>query len=643
MNNSDQLTELSIQELLSDTALYSIPVYQRNYAWGESQITQLIQDIIDSAIQNDDKSRKYYLGTLIIYEREKNGNIVYETIDGQQRLTTLSILSSVIKNEYKSVDLSWYKSLNLTFKSRDVSTTTMSYVFEGHFPASKIYNEKVKGAYSLTNKILKTKLEEYKLSVEKFSEFLFRNVKILRVPVPRDTDLNHYFEVMNNRGEQLEKHEILKAKMLEKFNVLDDEEKRSYSNAFNKIWEACSNMEKYVQYGFNTKERDAIFLEKDWNKLQPTNFDELALKLLIPENAHSENISYNVDEIINGNYKKVTEDEDEQSPDRFSSIINFPNFLLQVLRVSTSEDIPLDDKRLLDTFDLFLRDENSLEFVKSFGFDLLKMKFYYDKFIIKREFIAGTDRWSLKRLKWYEGNRVSYVNTWGGENDSKGETKKILMLLAMFHVSTPTLVYKHWLNAALLFLYNKDKVISNEYLNRMNQTARDFVYGRFLAKNPNDYYLMIYGERESLTWEKVDITKLTFGNITNNLVFNYLDFLLWYYRREEDSIINGFDFTARSSVEHYYPQNPIPGFEKLDENTLNSFGNLCLISHSKNSRLSNQDPIAKSNYYARNTIDSIKQHLMMKNYNPKFWNDITIANHNEEMIEVFKKELVKHE
>ncbi len=39
----------------------------------------------------------------------------------------------------------------------------------------------------------------------------------------------------------------------------------------------------------------------------------------------------------------------KEAPERFNTVINFPNFLLHVLRVDTQADIPLDDKRLLDT------------------------------------------------------------------------------------------------------------------------------------------------------------------------------------------------------------------------------------------------------------------------------------------------------
>jgi len=70
--------------------------------------------------------------------------------------------------------------------------------------------------------------------------------------------------------------------------------------------------------------------------------------------------------------------------------------------------------------------------------------------------------------------------------------------------------------------------------------------------------------------------------------------------------------------------------------SLNSFGNLCLISHSKNSRLSNFSPKAKSDYYKSGAIDSIKQYLMTQLVEREdHWDEVSIAKHYEEMKKVF--------
>ncbi|MCA1773911.1 MAG: HNH endonuclease family protein, partial [Halomonas sp.] len=106
--------------------------------------------------------------------------------------------------------------------------------------------------------------------------------------------------------------------------------------------------------------------------------------------------------------------------------------------------------------------------------------------------------------------------------------------------------------------------------------------------------------------------------------------------RNNEPKVKEYEFSFRSSVEHFYPQNPMPGIDALPSKTLDSFGNLCLISHSKNSRLSNFSPKAKKEYYLQGSLDSIKQWLMLK---PEPWTRDEINQHNTEMLEVLKRDL----
>jgi len=84
-------------------------------------------------------------------------------------------------------------------------------------------------------------------------------------------------------------------------------------------------------------------------------------------------------------------------------------------------------------------------------------------------------------------------------------------------------------------------------------------------------------------------------------------------------------------VEHYYPQNPVGNIERLGSVICDNFGNLCLISRSKNSKLSNHLPEAKKDYYKNAGIDSLKQRLMMK---IDVWDKEAIFKHGKEMKEL---------
>lgn len=644
----EPINTYSIREIFN-SGEYIIPIYQRNYAWGEPEIAQLIQDVYDYAV-SEKRTSNYYIGTLVVYERfQENNQVFYETIDGQQRLTTLNILVSVLNRVYKhKIKNPIPHKLNLFFDSRKKSSEALEVISREtdllQEDPNKDYNPEIMQAYKDIEKTLKKLVIEPSEIVE-FYEYLADKVHLVRVAVPPDTDLNHYFEIMNTRGEQLEKHEILKAKLLE---ILHDDEPSSYT--FNLIWEACSDMERYVQYGFNVKQRDALFTRSNWNTPKCFSFKEVVASIYPLRNTgqgDDKPLDSNLEEIVQ--YKSqisVETSQNEDPPERFTSIVNFQNFLLHVLRVQTEEnEVSLDDKRLIDIFDAQLRAKGNKkakkQFVLDFGYNLLWCKWLFDNYIIKREFIGDKDQWSLKRLKWYRGrgneNRVSYVNTFGVEGEADSLNKELIMLLSMFHVSTPTMVYKNWLNAALYYLFNNwdfnqaEKIDSAEYKEYLSHLTRAYLFDRYLAKEDRivDFFDIIFvNEAVSVNDgkpENIDLNKLNAGTAVENFIFNYLDYLLWKQQSED---YEKFEFTSRSSVEHYYPQNPIAIDHRLDQATCDNFGNLCLISSSKNSRLSNHMPEAKKDYYYKAGTDSLKQRMMMSF--PK-WEKDEILKHGEEM------------
>lgn len=647
MTEINELTTLNIKTLFSGDK-YTIPIYQRNYAWQEDQVTQLIQDIWDFAIKN--KGSNYYIGTLVVFKRKTEEGHIYETIDGQQRLTTLNILLSALKYEFGQdikQDLESWVKLNLQFDSRPISDNTLKAVFTKNKNNYDTYNTSIEHAYTYCknklNHLLKDKSE---LSIREFCDYLYQYVTILRVAVPEDTNLNHYFEIMNSRGEQLEKHEVLKAYCLSELKN-DDESKL----AFNMIWEACSNMEKYVQYSLRIEERNAIFGKEDWNNLSANTFDSFSKKINKVKNDRNSKANttqelsqpLSLEGIINSDKKSYFYKDDltDDSPDRFNSVINFSNFLLHVVKVQLYNDdneganlkleIPLDDKRLIKTFkDIMNSQTDKVQFVKDFGFNLLKCRFLFDKYILKRAFVKETDGWSLKRLKWNSENRGSYVNSFGEEEIST-VNKRALMLLAMFHVSAPTLVYKYWLNAALNYLYvNYNSINANNYISYLERLSDAYYFDRFIAETPVDYDEIIYANDGKSCNSIVNKNNLHQGTQVENFVFNRLDYLLWL---EKFDGADKFEFAFRSSVEHYYPQNPLDGQTRLDESILNNFGNLCLISRSKNSKLSNNLPTAKKEHY-KNSIDSLKQKEMMSYPS---WFEAEINTHGQDMIVILDK------
>lgn len=638
-SSASAIHSYTIKDLFESQQSYVIPVYQRNYAWGLGEITQLVQDIQDYV----EKETPYYIGTLVVAEKEIDDHTFYETIDGQQRLTTLTILLNAIHRYcYKELQNPIHLNLQLKFHSRPKSTETLHAIATKldapvNFVNSREYNVNIRERYFDAENLLE-QLFRSKQQVLSFYKYLVEKVVLVRVSVPTNTDLNHYFEVMNNRGEQLEKHEVLKANLLSLFGK-DDRAR----NGFSKIWEAVSDMERYLQYGFSISERDNLFGNDDaagnrWNTLQVSSFGAYLGKL---DEAKSTASGFgdkpmSIVKIVKyaGAFDKNT-DHKEDAPERFNSVINFQSFLLHILKIQTQRDIPLDDKKLIDVFKVEIDSRDKAE---DFAYNLLKGKYLFDQYIIKREFIGEKDNWSLKRLKWYGTggqNKISYVNSFG-EDENSEQNRNILMLLSMFHVSLPSMNYKHWLSASLNFLFKKETVDAGEYANYLYKVAQSYFYDRILNDEELDYFEMIFElgyEQRKVALDNLKIENLNKGTAVENFAFNFIDYLLWKANKQD------FEYTFRSSVEHYYPQNPINGIKLDDERVLNLFGNLCLISSSKNSKLSNYMPIAKKDHYqTQKRPDSIKQKIMMNqtdDANP--WDIEAIKKHQEEMISLIKK------
>jgi hypothetical protein len=342
----------------------------------------------------------------------------------------------------------------------------------------------------------------------------------------------------------------------------------------------------------------------------------------------------------------------EEQPERFNSIINFSNFLLHVLRIQVNnyeeskiiiddKVVPLDDKRLVETFqnevDTFVygekgefnKDETNREFAQFFSFNLLKAKFCFDHYILKKE--LNKDVWSLKQLGTAQAGTAKYTNTFNNNNN------EIVMLLSMFHVSYSSRLYKHWLNGVLNYTIGVKDIDVNKYKAFLQKFAKKILFDRYLsAQDSVDYHSIIY-VNQKVKNENPQYNKLNKGTEVENFVFNYLDYLIW---KQDPPKYKDFQFAFRNSVEHHYPQNPINKEDKLNPSSeipkgVDDFGNLCLLSRSKNSKLSNYLPSGKADHYRRSGMDSIKQMLMI-HYGVN-WGTSEIIEHRNKMISLFEE------
>ena len=621
----EEIVSLNILDDSGDTLFhkdkYIIPLYQRAFAWSDKEICQLIDDIYDFTTEN------YYLGSLIVDLKED----VYEVIDGQQRLTALFLLLNYIGYYKWGAD-------KLSYECRERSNYTLnnlSALTEGE-PKMYLANpEKIEKTLIDGSKIISDKFNSDKINKDEFVANL-KKVILYRIKVPPHTDLNRYFEIMNVRGEQLEQHDILKAELME---LLDD--KARY--AFAIVWDACRDMTGYVQMHFKKADREALFGD-GWDNLNLDNYDCLCNDLTNKEQSNKEN-GPSVIDILKQDTLPYTIDGDDESGTRvrFDSIIGFPHFLLHVLKVFASKELDkgsysipdlLDDKKLLDIFTSVInsakqknrqvsKEDFSLHFIKC----LLKCRFLFDKYIIKRDYNNEdeNDNWSLMELKT-SGTKSQKKPYYSDTSFDKDKDNKInLMLQSCLRVSYTSPKIMHWITKLLEWLYDDNNIKQLSVFQGCTENiAKDAV-------------------KSSIK----DYANYRQGVNTPHIVLNYLDYLLWTKRDEEEYKelnFSQFSFEFRNSVEHWYPQHP-------SEQTFSTwkdvdmFGNLCIIQRKINSKFSNLSPLSKKSTYGQMIEKgSLKLRLMSDlTKDDAEWKNNACKEHGEKMLKLLENACKKQD
>ena len=580
---------LSVNRLLNEDT-YAIPLYQRNFAWTYDEIEQLLNDVADAFQENRDN---YYIGTLVVNKE----NDLFKIIDGQQRTTALNLIALALKHEFGFDRL---KSVNLTFPARKKSNENIQKLFTKQKISEDDENELTRG-YGYAKDALKEVLEKRQLNPQSFVDYLFENVIIFRSILPEDLDLNLYFERFNSRGEQLEAHEILKAQMMSKFG-----EDQEMAQKFARIWDACAEFDKPVLKAFQIRSRpnntaeegEKIFGEKFNTFKLESVFEKISVKKIEQRSL--------LDAIAQTKYESSSLVNYVADISNYTTVIDFPTFLLQVFFIMEgSNETTFDDKKLLKIFEIERRDR---EWVQQFGQLLLTMKHIFDTLIVKNVQLENETEWQIKRGQYetYQRNENGgwkYVRINFQKNTFDNLHKNIIHLQSMFAVTFTANRDSRWLYEILQFLY--------KHIEELNQAEFASQFKDFLEK-----MAVRYAEERLFTEDK-SIKK--YGAIPV-YAFNFVDYVLWKNRAElekeyKDINFDHFKFAYRRSIEHWYPQNPNghDGESQLPAEFLHSFGNLCIITDSQNSKFGNSYPESKLAQWKREDIfkrQSLKLQMM---------------------------------
>lgn len=670
-NNSIPLKEVSINDLFyeGDNCTYEIPIYQRNYAWERDEISTLISDVNDSYCK--DPQQVYYIGTLVAYNK---GDNVFEVIDGQQRLTTIYlILRALFKEKVNN---------KLTYRARAKSDLTLKSIPD--FDIDEV-DSGIENGYKYACDELDG------VATNEFKKYFLNKVHIIRYMVPRDIDLNHYFEIMNSRGEQLEKHEIIKANLMQALKGYPEDQ-----HVFHKIWESCCEMNVYLQQKVDNASR---LFSDDLYHFIPEDYDQLKALILDGEKQigavdHTMSISSIISYKGYG-WEDISDDDDGK--DTFQPIIDFPNFLLIVLKLVrlgdssfSPVDFNLDDKELINEFRIAKLDP---DMIRKFAFTLFRTKFLLDNYIVhhaKEEDSFESNPWKLQIWHKDPESKKEMLRNLVSDSGLQPLQDQLVHLLSMFEVSFTARQRKNYLVYCLKYLMDAD-------INNFN--ASD--YAAFLESLAIRYFNGVYMSKEKLsdankpTPGSFDEVMLCNGKLNDSLVqvgnvdvfneiygdgtiptkgiplfvFNYTDYRLWKYYDDElrgealkkDSrdrklffeslgcsdfgldIFRLFYFSrTRRSLEHYYPQNTADGMDgHLNKAQINCFGNFSMIGAEANSSGSDWDPYTKLDHYMKDaskhlnrvSVASLKFWIMMQMCSDEGkWEFEQIQNHQQKML-----------
>ena len=249
----------SVHDLLSGNH-YGIDYYQREYKWGTKQLSELLNDLTSRFLEsyNEGDSPKhvaqyghYFLGSIVISKSSDTSQIV----DGQQRLTTLTLLLIYLNNlqqagqhqvEIKSLiyddDFGEMK-FKLSIEERN---SCMEALYNQQYFNPEGKPESVQNLYARYSDLDELFPDELKADLlPLFIYWLIKKVQLVEITAYADEDAYTIFETMNDRGLSLSPTDMLKGYLLAN---IDNPQKRAEADKLIKKW-----LLKFSDYGKDTE------------------------------------------------------------------------------------------------------------------------------------------------------------------------------------------------------------------------------------------------------------------------------------------------------------------------------------------------------------------------------------------------------
>lgn len=649
MSNNQNKIFKTEQVCLKDIINYSftIPTYQRPYVWGDEQIKKLIDDFYKSFVEN--KNKNYYIGTILTRDNEENHQS--ELIDGQQRFTTLWLISFVFSKLTSESEISRFlkkgNQIRLTFEIRKEVYGYLNALLENSdieidkylqkredYPYLKNIANALASIKGFINNVLADDTNKCQTTLKDFGDFIYTKVYFIKNTTPPNTDLNKLFATINNSGVQLEQADIVKANLL---RILDN--KMLYS----KIWEVCENMNNFFER--NARNAFPVSEWKDLNLTDDFEFDRKKFKYkddIQAENKLLNNKAFSISNVDVNSIKDydaknvILDNEDDRESEEIycRSIINFPQLLLHTYRIHLKAEKKQDfegifhAKRLIEIFKE-LENRNNSEEIQRFFIRLWKVRYLFDKYVIKWISDTNTKIETLEIVNFSKNNEGYYSRIPYKKSSS-------LMLQSVLYF-TGDYLRQYWLGVYLDYLFEKHGKllpIGDEHLKYLECIDNTFSLNKDIQDKQLSWNLMQKTDRFNNRFDYINYLKKPLGTNFKHYWFYKLEYLLWKRWENEDESFKKYHITSKNSIEHVFPQHH--EFDKhLSEDTLNSFGNLVLLSVSENSSYSNQDVKKKKiDFDNKSTYDSLKLAKIFSMVKKDEWNEQTMKEHQDSILNI---------
>ena len=552
-------------ELVSTRDKLVIPIYQRLFVWENERIRKLLDDLANSFIRHPESN--YYIGAITVCEKQ-NGQ--WEVVDGQQRLTFLTLLGCMIANHVGHDDgCKWRRfvmcedSCRIKYIGRSEDEKAVIDLLEiGKLAEDQ--NERFRGFADTFIVFLNSLGKGFDLA--KFADYCWVKTSFLVNQLPSHYtpyDLNLYFEKMNSTGRQLAPIDVVKGIWFSSDEVVD-------------TWNRCLNF------------------DREYNHLQSQNDQGAGYG----EKITVEHLIYDTDKIelpLDG--KRVDSDAVKIVEHRL--VMKPEVMLLQVLSLCANEAISLNPKELISTFaECF---DNKKVTKENFVLELEQFRKWLDKNIIYLKDLGGTYEYAFRGFDFDEDDTSS-------PDRANFDKYDMLQFQSMLYVSSGE--SQRWVLEAYRDCQNGSK--------HPGDLTVELLKNRDLMRHQID--------ADSLTYHGID--RYWFWRIDYELWRQYRidskEFSTKYldggeFTDQQKRAVLEYRFRRNVSIEHLHPQSK--GSEEWGERDdpsakMHRLGNLAMMSVEANSSQSDDEietKFGRVNAWIRGgRLESLKLLVMFK-------------------------------